>query len=625
MGLNNSIKRQILFFLALLMGIIFHFLLLIRPNDQIYTLPLSNIPLLITLILCGIPLLFQILVKLVKGDLGADLLAAIAVITAVYLGEYLAGSLVLFMLSSGQMLESYAVKRASSVLLALAKRMPLIAHRRSGKEVVDISIESLQIGDSVVIYPYEICPVDGRVIEGYGSMDESYLTGEPYYVSKAPGVNVLSGSINGESLLVIHAERAPQDSRYAKIMKVMEESEQKRPKIRRLSDQLGAIFAPIALAYALAAWYLSDDPIRFLAVLVIATPCPLLIAIPITIISAISLAAKRGIIIKDPVILEQLPLSKTAIFDKTGTLTYGRAVVEEIVPFAEFTQQKVLQYVASLERFSKHPLAKAILRTAQAAGIAPLNISQVSEKPGEGLIGSVEGTTIHITNRKFIQQHHPSETLKLPPQTLGMESIILINQKVAGIVRFRDMVRREGYSFIRHLGPAHKFEKIIILSGDRLEEVEYLAKQLRIQEIYASQTPEQKVAVVRKETSQAPTLFMGDGINDAPALAAATVGLAFGAQNIVATEAAGAVFLESSLAKVDELIHLSFLMRRIALLSAGGGMLLSIVGMYFAGIGMISPVFGALLQEGIDTIAILFSLQLTWHSNVFGHIRQEET
>lgn len=617
-------KWQLIFLIILVISIIVHFLLFLNPSGKIYTISVPDIPLLIAIILCGIPLLFQILIKLFKGDLGADLLAALAVITAVYLEQYLAGSLVLLMLASGQFLESYALRRASSVLLALAQRMPSTAHLRIGKDITDIAIPSIQIGDVVVIYPHEICPVDGVVIEGYGSMDESYLTGEPYYVSKAPGVGVLSGSINGESLLVIQAEKRPQDSRYAEIMKVMEESEQKRPKIRRLSDQLGAIFAPCALAYALAAWYLSDDPIRFLAVLVIATPCPLLIAIPITIISAISLAAQRGIIIRDPVILEQLPLCKTAIFDKTGTLTYGRAKLEEILTFPEFTKEKVLQYVASLERFSKHPLAEATLKTAQENGIAFLNISQVSEKPGAGLIGNIEGETVHITNRRFIEQNHPSEILKLPPQTPGMESIILINHKLAGVFHFRDTVRREGYAFITHLGPTHKFEKIIILSGDRRSEVEYLAKQLGIKEIYASQSPEQKVEIVQKETSQAPTIFMGDGINDAPALTAATVGLAFGAQNIVATEAAGAVFLEGSLAKVDELIHLSILMRRVALISAGGGMLLSIIGMYFAGIGMITPVLGALLQEGIDVISILLALQLTWHSRIFGDIKKEE-
>lgn len=621
--LKSLLKWQSILLVILLLAIISHFLLLLKPFENIYTISVPNIPLLAAIILCGLPLVLQIGFKILKGDLGADLLAAIAVTTATYLGEYLAASLVLLMLASGQIFESYAVRKASSVLLALSKRMPSIAHRRSGKDIIDIPINGVQIDDVIVIYPHETSPVDGVVIEGYGSMDESYLTGEPYYVSKTPGVGVLSGSINSDSLLVIRAEKHPQDSRYAKIMKVMEDSEQKRPKIRRLSDQLGAIFAPFALIYASLAWYISDDPIRFLAVLVIATPCPLLIAIPITIISAISLAARRGIIIKNPVILEQLPLCKTAIFDKTGTLTYGRAELEEIITFLDFTKEQLLQEVASLERFSKHPLAGAILKAAQTAGLAFLNVDHVSENPGEGLVGSIEEKTIKITSRKFIEQSDPTQAIKLPPQTPGMESVILINRKLAGVFHFRDTVRREGYSFISHLAPMHKIKKIMILSGDRLSEVEYLAKQLGVKEIYASQSPEQKVEIVRKETFKAPTLFMGDGINDAPALAAATVGLAFGSQNIVATEAAGAVFLESSLVKVDELIHISVSMRQVALVSAGGGMLLSIIGMYFAGIGMITPIAGALLQEGIDIIAILYALQLTWRSKVFGDIKEK--
>lgn len=617
-------KRLLILLITLFVAILSHFLLSLHSFGEIRNFSIANIPLLGAVVICGIPLLFQIGVKLLKGDLGADLLAAIAILTAIYLGEYLAASFILIMLASGQLFESYAVRRASSVLLELANRMPSIAHLRTGSDIVDIPINEIQIGNIIVVYPHETCPVDGVVFEGYGSMDESYLTGEPYFVSKAPGVSVLSGSINSEALLVIRAEKQPQDSRYAKIMKVMEESEQKRPKIRRLSDQLGAIFAPFALICAFLSWYISDEPLRFLAVLVIATPCPLLIAVPITIVSAISLAAQRGIIIKNPIVLEQLPLCKTAIFDKTGTLTYGHPELEEIITFADFKKEEVLQYVASLERFSKHPLSEAVLEAAQAAGLAFLNVNHVAENPGEGVVGAIESKTVQITNRKYIEKNYPDQSLNLPPQAPGMESIILINGKLMGVFHFRDMVRREGRSFISHLRPIHNFKKVIILSGDRLSEVEYLAKQLGIKEIYASQSPEQKVDIVRKETAQAPTLFMGDGVNDAPALTAATVGLAFGSKNIVATEAAGAVFLESSLSKVDELLHISILMRRVALISAGGGMFLSIIGMYFAGIGMITPVLGALLQEGVDVIAVLYALQLTWKSRILADVKMEK-
>ncbi len=615
------IRWQVVAFIITLVAISLHFLISIYSFQPIYHVAAQDIPLLLVLIVCGTPLLCQILLKLLKRDFGADFLAVIAILTGIYLGEYLAATIVMLMIASGQMFESYALRKASSVLLALAERMPSHAHRKVGNDIEDIAIHKIQIKDYIVIYPHEVCPVDGIVIEGHGFMDESYLTGEPYLVSKASGVVVLSGSINGETLLIIRAEKRPEDSRYAKIMQVMKESEQQRPKIRRLGDQLGAIFAPLTLIIAFCTWYLTQDAVRFLAVLVIATPCPLLIAIPITIISAISLAARKGIIIKDPVILERLPTCKTAIFDKTGTLTYGQAELIGLSPFPGFDIDAVLQQAASLERFSRHPLASAVVKAAKKLRVTLSDVEQVNESSGEGLKGIIKGKTIQITNRGKLAIQYPDQAASLPPMKRGMECIILIDGKVAALFHFRDTLRAEGQSFISHLAPIHHFKKLMIVSGDRLAEVSYIAQQLGIQKIYASQTPEQKLEIVRQETAKAPTLFMGDGLNDAPALAAATVGLAFGQHNITATEAAGAVILESSLSKVDELIHISVLMRQIALLSAGGGMLFSLVGMYFAAIGVITPVMGALLQEGIDVIAILNALRLTWKSKIIVDIK----
>ncbi|MBY0500655.1 MAG: heavy metal translocating P-type ATPase [Alphaproteobacteria bacterium] len=612
----SFLKWQVILFIILLISIGLYFLISITPLQSIHTVAAKDIPLLIALVVCGTPLILQILWKLFTRDFGADFLAAIAIVTGGYLGEYLASALVMLMLATGQILEVYALRKASSVLLALAERMPLKAHRKINGEIEDISLNKILIGDHIVIYPHETCPVDGVVIQGHGSMDESYLTGEPYLVSKATGVSVISGAINGEDMLIIRAEKLPQDSRYAKIMKVMEESEQRRPKFRRLGDQLGAIFAPLTLIIAFFTWYLTDDPIRFLAVLVIATPCPLLIGIPIAIISAVSLAARKGIIIKDPVVLERLPTCKTAIFDKTGTLTYGQAELVEVKPLHRCDKKELLQQVASIERFSKHPLATAILRAAQKQHLTLLEVDEISEPPGGGLIGHVKGNIVRITNRERLSRQHPDLMDALPPARRGMECLVLINNKLVAIFYFRDTLRSEGLSFITHLTPIHHFKKIIVISGDRLSEVKYIAKQLGIREIYANQTPEQKIDIVRLETSRAPTLFMGDGINDAPALAVATVGIAFGQHNIVTTEASGAVILDSSLVKVDELIHISSLMRRVALVSAGGGMLLSVLGMYFAALGMITPVMGALLQEGIDIIAILYALQLAWQSKI---------
>lgn len=609
-------KWQAVISLACLVAIALHFLLKIFP-EEIFGIAISDIPLFAIIAIGGLPLLTQIAIRALNKNLGADLLAFIAMIVAVWLGEYLAATLIVLMLASGQALEEYATHKASFVLEALAKRMPTTVHLKNGKDVEDVAAEKIKIGDLLVIYPHETSPVDGIVVEGFGNMDEAYLTGEPYQISKAPGSNVLSGAINGEAVLTIRAEKLPQDSRYAKIVEVMQDAQQQRPNLRRLGDQIGAIFAPIALVIAFATLFFTGSLTKFLAVLVVATPCPLLIAIPITIISAISIAARHGIIIKDPTVLERLPICATAIFDKTGTLTYGQPELTNIILLKDFSRQEVLQMAASLERYSRHPLASAILNAAQKEKIELLESESVAEKPGQGLVGKVLHHEIFVTSRKKIATNYPN----LPALEHGLECVIMIDQQPAALFHFRDTPRTESHHFINHLAPNHNFKKIILLSGDRGSEVKYLASLLGIETSYAGQTPEQKVEIVRAETKQAPTLFMGDGINDAPALMAATVGIAFGQNSGVTSEAAGAVIMENSLAKVDELIHISDSMRKIALQSAIGGMFFSIVGMGFAAAGLISPVFGAVLQEIIDVVAILNALRLTWQSSIASDIK----
>nr|HAT8712645.1 heavy metal translocating P-type ATPase [Legionella jordanis] len=576
---------------------------------------LAELPLIAIIILSGIPLFLAILFKLFRGNFGADSLAALALLTSVILHEYLAATLIILMLASGQSLEQYAMRKASSVLMALAARMPAKAHRKDGQSITDINLDELRIGNSVVVYPFETCPVDGDVIEGHGYMDESYLTGEPYLIAKAPGTQVFSGAINGESPLTIEASKLPSDSRYAAIVEVLREAEQKRPNLRRLGDQIGAIFAPIALILAGLAWYYTGSAIRFLSVLVIATPCPLLLAIPISLIGAISRAAKLSIIIRDPTVLERLPLCRTAIFDKTGTLTYGEPKLTKIRA-QNIDDDKILQYTASLEKYSKHPLAKAILKAAKDRNLELLEASHVSEKPGQGLTGIIDGQTVHVSSRKKFQDQFPTQANELPPIEHGLECIVLLNNQFAAAFSFHDAPRKESKSFIRHLGPSHAFEKIMIVSGDRESEVKYLSELLNLKDIHASQSPEQKLNIVREECKKAPTVFMGDGINDAPALTAATVGIAFGQSSNITAESAGAVILDNTFIKVDELIHLGLKTRRVVLQSALGGMLLSLIGMGFAAFGFIPPVAGALLQELIDVLAILNSLRLSFGKKI---------
>ncbi len=574
-----------------------------------FPIEISSWPLWITLALGGLPLIWDLIKKIIKKKFGSDLLAGISIVTSVCLGEYLAGTLVVLMLSGGEALESFAVRRASSVLAALAKRMPNKAHLKSASGVVDITIDQINIGDHLVVFPHEICPVDGQVLEGHGAMDESFLTGEPFIISKIAGSTVLSGAVNGEASLTIQATKRAIDSRYAKIMEVMRAAEDKRPRLQRLGDQLGAWYTPLALGLAIGAWVLAHDPMRFLSVLVIATPCPLLIAIPVAVIGSISLSARRGIIIRNPAILEQIDHCRTIILDKTGTLTYGRPIVTQVNCFNGFKTEQVLKYAASLEQYSKHPLAHSIVEAAQKAKIPVLDVGQISEAAGEGLRGVVDGHLVLITSRNKLIQAGKESWFKDIVQMSGLECILVVDDQLAAHFRFHDEPRVEGKSFIKHLNPSHQINRVMIVSGDRESEVKYLASKVGIDIIHAGKSPEEKIDIVRQETRQGPTIYLGDGINDAPALTAATVGIAFGQNSDITAEAAGAVIMESSLTKVDELMHISRRMRTIALQSALGGMALSVVGMLLAATGYLSPVVGAIGQEIIDVLAVLNALR----------------
>ena len=566
----------------------------------------SNLPLYAALVAGGVPLVVDLAVKLYRLDFGSDLLAGISIVAAVLLSQYLVATIVILMLSGGLSLEQFATRRASSVLDALARRMPQIAHRRRGAQIADVTLAEIGVGDELVVFPHEICPIDGVAIEGRGVMDESYLTGEPYEISKTPGSQVLSGAVNGDSALVVRAQKLARDSRYERIMQVMRSTEQNQPHLRRLGDRLGAWYTPVALALAAAAWLASGQAMRFLAVLVVATPCPLLIAIPVAVIGAISLSARHAIIIKNPAALEQVDSCRTIIFDKTGTLTYGRPELTEILVAPGATRQEVLRLAASLEQYSKHPLAGAILAAAKRENLAFFDVKQISEPPGQGLSGTADGRQVQIIGRSS----PAARPLPLPPLAGGLECVVLVDGAYAATLRFRDAPRKESHPFISHLWPRHGVERVLLVSGDRESEVRYLADVLGIREVHASKSPEEKVEIVRRETAGARTLFVGDGINDAPAMVAATVGVAFGSGTDVTAAAADAVVLEASLARVDEFIHIGRRMRRIALESALGGMALSVAGMIAASAGILPPIAGAVTQEIIDVLAVVNAVRM---------------
>jgi heavy metal translocating P-type ATPase len=576
------------------------------------SIPIRNIPLQVVLIAGGGPLVVELVRRIFRRQFGSDLLAGMSIVTSFALGEYLAGAVVVLMLSGGQLMESFAVGRATSALRALARRMPTIAHRRRKTDIEPARVEDIEVGDELVVFPHEICPVDGAVIDGHGWMDEAYLTGEPFRMAKTPGSAVLSGAVNGEHALTIRATKVAIDSRYARIMQVMNATERDAPRLRRIGDALGAYYTPLAVVIATVAWAISGEATRFLAVLVIATPCPLLIAIPVAIVGSVSLCARRGIVVKKPVELEQVGKCETMIFDKTGTLTYGRPRLSEVIltEGADASPDEILSLVASVEQYSKHPLAGATLEAARKAGVRLREVAEVSEPPGSGMTARVDGRQLRITGRRAIESSQPELSAKLPPSRGGLESVVLVDGELAATLRFRDEPRIEGAAFVRHLGARHGFRKLMIVSGDREGEVRYLADTVGISNVYAGRTPEEKLEIVRSETKTARTLYVGDGINDAPALLAATVGVALGQNSDVTTEAAGVVIMDSSLAKVDEFLHIGRRMRRIALQSAVGGIALSVIGMILATSGGLTPVLGAGAQEVIDLLAVANALRV---------------
>lgn len=556
-------------------------------------------------VIASAPVLWRIGRELVAGNWAIDLIAGVSILTGIFTGQYIVALIIVVMLVSGGILESYAVRRASSALSALAERVPTLAHRVFNDTHEDVKLDAVQIGDHLLILPHEISPADAVVVCGQGRMDESFLTGEPYDVKKAPGVQVISGAKNGPTLLEVQVLRRPQDSRYAQIMGVMKDSELKRPHIRRLADQLGAWYSPAALLIAALAGWLSHDWQRFLAVVVVATPCPLLIAIPVALIGTISRAARQGIIIRDPAILERISQVKTFIFDKTGTLTRGKAQLVSIIPATGVDPNEALAAIASLERYSKHPLAAPLLAGAEQAGLTLLDCDEVNENAGQGMTARIANDQFRVIGRKLYQAADP-----LPPLPPGsLECILEKNGKLAATFQFFDAPRSDTRLFLQHLGPRHSAVRTVLLTGDQAAPAEQLGKQVGIDEVLANQTPEQKLAFLHKANKVGPTLYVGDGINDAPALAAATVGVAFGGGSNVTSEAASAVILEPSLGKIDELLHLGIRLRRIALQSTVGGLSLSVLGMIAAAFGYLPPLYGALFQEAIDVLSVLNALR----------------
>ncbi len=547
--------------------------------------------------------------KAARAELNSDLLAGISIVVAAVLGEHLAGAIVVCMLTGGEALETIASARATRLLKALAERMPLTVERRSGTESKEVPVSEVIPGDVIILHPHQICPVDGIVLEGSGHMDESFLTGESLPLSKASGLPVISGAMNGGSVLVVQVTKRSEDSRYSRMSRAIKDSATSRVPMRKLADSLGTWFTPFVLVVAVATWLITGSSTRFLSVLVVATPCPLLIAVPVAILGAISLAASRGIVVRDPRVLEQLRNCRTLFVDKTGTLTLGRPEITGVVPIEGFEPRRILQLAASLELYSKHPLSSAVREKANQSGVIALEARNISEEPGCGLEGEVENHRVRIVSRKHLTSDELRSVEHAAGNQEGMETVVVVDGRAAGVIRFHDAIRPDSKSFIRHLGPKHGIREVVLISGDNSLEVKHLARQIGVEEVLSNQSPEEKLRRVVSQTRLMPTLYIGDGINDAPSLLAATVGIALGTRHEITSEAAGVVILDGSLSKVDELFHISERLRRVVLQSALGGMMLSVFAIGFAALGMMSPAAGALIQEAIDLWAVLNALR----------------
>ena len=557
-------------------------------------------------------LLIEILVSLRRGDVGLDIVAALSMLAALVFAEYLAAVVVAVMYSGGQYLESFAERRASREMTALLARVPRSTLRQRNGRLEEVALEAVEPGDRLVIRKGDVVPVDGAVVDGVAVLDQSALTGESMPVQQKVGDPVLSGSTNAGEAFHLAATRRAAESTYAGIVRLVAAAQRSRAPMSRLADRYAMVFLAATVALAGAAWAWTGDPIRAVAVLVVATPCPLILAVPVAIVSGLSRAAKQGILIKGGQALETLARVRSLVIDKTGTLTHGRARVVSIDVASGQSADELLRIAASLDQASKHMIAQAIVEEAQKKGLQLAVPGDVVETAGEGLEGRVEGHHVVVGGYRFVSERVLGVGLALwrADRPAGAAAVAVgIDGKFAGVLILADELRAGTQALLQSLR-ALGVERIVLATGDRHDVAELVARGLSIDALRSELTPDQKTLVVLSERKHGPVMMIGDGVNDAPALAAADLGVAMGAKGAAASaEAADVVLLVDQLDRILPAMEIARRSRFIALQSVYAGIGLSVAGMIAAALGFISPVQGAVMQELIDIAVILNALR----------------
>lgn len=547
---------------------------------------------------------FTLLVEMIKtlrsGRYGVDILAITAIVATLAVGEYWASLMILIMLTGGDSLEDYASRQAGRELQSLLDNSPQIAHRKQGDRLEDLTLDQVKVGDILVVKPHEIVPVDGEALEA-GSVDESSLTGESRPVDKKVGDEIMSGAINGEGSLIYKVTSLAEDSQYQKIVKLVKESQEKPAHFVRMADRYAVPFTAVAYLIGGIAWFITKNPVRFAEVLVVASPCPLILAAPVALVAGMSRSSRNGIVVKTGTTIEKLAGAKTIAFDKTGTITKGQLTVAEIDPVPGLSKDKFLSYLASVEQESLHILARSLVSYAEKR-VDLLPVSNLEEIVGSGVQGVIDGKLIKIGRAEFAHAE-----VKAGEATMIFASL---DDRYIGSVTFTDEVRKEAKATITQL-QGLGITREIMLTGDRKGVAESIAEKVGIREVHAECLPQDKITVLKSvPEEERPLVMIGDGINDAPALAIADVGIAMGAHgSSAASESADAVILKDDLSRVAIAVKVSQDTMKIARQSVLIGIFICVGLMLVASTGVIPALIGAMLQEVVDTVSILSALR----------------